>query len=91
MEGHFILDGDLAQVETVGTHAIRMKTPWTSGLETVAKSQSNPEMLAKELLPNLEALCLWTNSFHLTQTSHQSLTFTQTWYLCITYQGTGGW
>ena len=31
MEGHFLLDGDLAQVETVGTRAVRMKTSESSG------------------------------------------------------------
>ena len=33
MEGHFLLDGDLAQDVTVGTPAIRMKTSESSGPE----------------------------------------------------------
>ncbi len=33
MEGHFLLDGDLAQDVTVGTPAIRMKTLESSGPE----------------------------------------------------------
>lgn len=37
--------------------------------------QSNPEMLASELFPKLGTSCPWTNSFHLTQTSHKLLTY----------------
>ncbi len=65
VEGHFLLDGDLAQDVTVGTPAIRMKTSESSGPKFDPRNLSQiPKCLQVSLLPKLEALCPWTNSFH---------------------------
>jgi hypothetical protein len=54
----------LAQVEIVGAHATQLNI-WKKFQTRIlqGKFPSNPEMLARELILNLEVLCLWLNSF----------------------------
>ena len=92
MEGHFLLDGDLAQDVTVGTPAIRMKTSESSGPEFDQRIWVKPRNACKWVCFQSWKPCVHGQTLFTWHRPHTSYWLhTQTWYLCSTYQGTGGW
>ena len=82
MEGHFLLDGDLAQDVTVGTPAIRMKTSESSGPEFDQRIWVKPRNACKWVCFQSWKPCVRGQTLFTRHRPHTSYWLnTQTWYL----------
>ncbi len=68
-QSHLALYNGLAHLETLGANLEKIH-PDVPEQNLTLKFQANSTLFERELHSKLNALCPWTNSFHLTQTSH---------------------